>query len=115
MANQSFRGAVATQYYRWGYTCEFCKNAVEKKSSFSARNGSMKKLIVVLLTCALAVADLCAACCEEQEIRVVTFGHYEQDNDPDNGPEPIEWIVLTQFGNHTLLLSPNAWTHCPMR
>ncbi len=25
----------------------------------------------------------------------VTFGHYEQDNDTGNGPEPIEWIVLS--------------------
>ena len=25
---------------------------------------------------------------------LVTFGHYEQDNDADNGPEPIEWRVL---------------------
>lgn len=65
----------------------------------------MKKLLAILLTCALAVAGLCVACCEEQEIRVVTFGHYEQDNDPDNGPEPIEWIILTHFGNHALLLS----------
>ena len=65
----------------------------------------MKKLLAILLTCALSVAGLCAACCEEQEIQVVSFGHYEQDNDTDNGPEPIEWIILTQFGNHALLLS----------
>ena len=25
---------------------------------------------------------------------IVTFGHYEQDNDLSNGPEEIEWIVL---------------------
>ena len=25
---------------------------------------------------------------------IVTFGHYEQDGDDANGPEPIEWIVL---------------------
>ena len=65
----------------------------------------MKKLFAILLMCTLAMAGLCAACCEEKEIRVVSFGHYEQDGDPDNGPEPIEWIVLTQFGNHALLLS----------
>ncbi|MBQ2929692.1 MAG: hypothetical protein IJD99_05695 [Clostridia bacterium] len=65
----------------------------------------MKKTLAILLTCALAVAGLCAACCEEQEIQVVSFGHYEQDNDTDNGPEPIEWIILTQFGNRALLLS----------
>ncbi len=25
---------------------------------------------------------------------IVTFGHYEQDNDTTNGKEPIEWRVL---------------------
>ena len=36
---------------------------------------------------------------------IVTFGRYEQDGDDANGPEPIEWIILTQFGNRALLLS----------
>lgn len=35
----------------------------------------------------------------------MTFGRYEQDGDDANGPEPIEWIILTQFGNRALLLS----------
>jgi|GEM_PF-1751927 len=26
----------------------------------------------------------------------IHFGHYEQDNDLNNGPEPIEWIVLSK-------------------
>ena len=35
----------------------------------------------------------------------VTFGRYEQDNDPANGPEPIEWIVLTyDEENHRAML-----------
>ncbi|MBO5753260.1 MAG: hypothetical protein J6S69_06155, partial [Proteobacteria bacterium] len=25
---------------------------------------------------------------------IITFGHYEQDNDPETGKEPIEWRVL---------------------
>ena len=33
------------------------------------------------------------------------FGSYEQDGDLSNGPEPIEWIVLDQNENGTLLLS----------
>lgn len=36
---------------------------------------------------------------------IVTFGHYEQDNDLDNGPEPIEWIVLDVQDGKALLLS----------
>ncbi len=35
----------------------------------------------------------------------VFFGRYEQDNDLDNGPEPIEWIVLeTDEAGHRMLL-----------
>ena len=33
------------------------------------------------------------------------FGHYEQDNSPTNGSEPIEWIVLNVQGNTALLIS----------
>ena len=38
---------------------------------------------------------------------IVTFGRYEQDNDPDNGPEPIEWLVLEIDGetNRAMLIS----------
>ena len=35
----------------------------------------------------------------------VVFGHYEQDNDLSNGKEPIEWIVVTRYGNRYLLIS----------
>ena len=39
---------------------------------------------------------------------VVAFGSYEQDNDPANGPEPIEWIVLETADGKALLLSRYA-------
>ena len=35
----------------------------------------------------------------------VLFGHYEQDGDTSNGPEPIEWIVLDESDGKMLLLS----------
>ncbi|MGN0326645.1 MAG: DUF6273 domain-containing protein [Lachnospiraceae bacterium] len=35
----------------------------------------------------------------------VIFGSYEQDNNLDNGPEPIEWIVLAEHDGKALLLS----------
>lgn len=45
----------------------------------------------------------------------VTFGRYEQDNNPDNGAEPIEWMVLAHQDGRTLLLSryglDSAWYH----
>ena len=38
---------------------------------------------------------------------IVTFGHWEQDNDPGNGAEEIEWIVLTYsaYNQKALLVS----------
>ena len=40
---------------------------------------------------------------------IVTFGHYEQDNDTDNGKEPIEWRVLDiNEEGQLLLLSDKA-------
>lgn len=39
---------------------------------------------------------------------VITFGQYEQDNDFDNGKEPIEWLVLENDGKSLLLISKNA-------
>ena len=36
---------------------------------------------------------------------VVLFGSYEQDNNPDNGPEEIEWIVLDVQNGKAMLLS----------
>ncbi|MBR0146564.1 MAG: FHA domain-containing protein [Eubacterium sp.] len=36
---------------------------------------------------------------------IVTFGACEQDNDPENGKEPIEWRVLDKDGDKILLIS----------
>ena len=40
--------------------------------------------------------------------KTVTFGSYEQDNNPNNGQEPIEWIVLDAQGESRLLISKYA-------
>ena len=36
------------------------------------------------------------------------FGSYEQDNDPSNGKEGIEWIVLAKEGDRALVISRYA-------
>ena len=36
---------------------------------------------------------------------VIEFGSYEQDNNPSNGPEPIQWQVLDVSGGNPLLIS----------
>ena len=38
----------------------------------------------------------------------VTFGSYEQDGDPSNGKEAIEWIVLAKENDRVLLISRYA-------
>lgn len=35
----------------------------------------------------------------------ITFGHYEQDNNPENGAEPIEWRVLATGGDKIFVVS----------
>ncbi len=41
----------------------------------------------------------------EQKLETLTLGSYEQDNDPENGPEPVEWIVLEREGDRCLVIS----------
>ncbi len=36
---------------------------------------------------------------------ILTFGKYEQDNDLENGPEDIEWLVLDRDGSRVLVIS----------
>lgn len=38
----------------------------------------------------------------------VQFGSFEQDNNMNNGKEPVEWIVLEKNGNGLLVISKNA-------
>lgn len=45
--------------------------------------------------------------------RIVTFGHYEQDNNPSNGAEPIEWLVLEDDGETSTLISRYALDAVP--
>ncbi|MBR0513571.1 MAG: hypothetical protein IJK06_04885 [Clostridia bacterium] len=70
----------------------------------------MKKLIVAILLLAMlfsvALAEETLPDLSNISVGdVITFGHYEQDNNPDNGAEPIEWIVLDVQGGRALLLS----------
>lgn len=67
-----------------------------------------------------------------EEIQVgdtVRFGHYEQDNDPSDGKEVIEWQVLDAKDDRVLLISSNildtvtyhrtwddmTWEYCSLR
>lgn len=65
----------------------------------------------------------------ESNFETFTFGHYEQDNNKDNGPEPIIWIVVEKKDGKMLLWSkdlldrkqfnetygPITWEECTLR
>ncbi|MBR6089751.1 MAG: SEL1-like repeat protein, partial [Anaerolineaceae bacterium] len=44
---------------------------------------------------------------------IITMGHYEQDNDTNNGPEEIEWQVLAKEDDRVLLASKYALAYKP--
>ncbi len=44
---------------------------------------------------------------------IVSFGHFEQDNDSSNGQEPIQWIVLDKIDGQLLLLSVSCLKGIP--
>ena len=45
---------------------------------------------------------------KKEEIQTVLFGCYEQDNNHNNGKEPIEWFVLEKQNDRALLYTKNA-------
>ncbi len=94
----------------------------------------MYKQILSLLLCIVMILSFSVVSFAEED-RIpeagdhVFFGHYEQDNDLNNGPEPIEWRVLTAKGDKMLLISEfildalpfneadsgNTWDTCSLR
>ena len=45
--------------------------------------------------------------------KITTFGHYEQDGDESNGPEPIEWLILAEEDDRMLLVSRYSLDYQP--
>ncbi len=66
----------------------------------------MKKIASFVLALLFLLIPIVHASAEEtKEENVIFFGRYEQDNDPENGPDPIEWIVLDTQDGKALLIS----------
>ena len=70
----------------------------------------MKKIISFLMALLILAACTAASALEgptqyTSNVKTITFGHYEQDNNPDNGPEPIRWIVLEEQDGKQLLFA----------
>ena len=66
----------------------------------------MKRRALAGLLCLLLLGSLTPAGAEELKPGDRLFmGVYEQDNNPENGPEPVEWLVLDAEEERVLLLS----------
>lgn len=64
----------------------------------------MKKIVSIIM---IVLMMLCTSACGTKQYEIgdiLTFGSYEQDGDEDNGPEPIEWIVLDKDDDGNLLV-----------
>ena len=68
-----------------------------------------KRILSVLLCIVMILSFSVVSLAEDERIPEtgdhIFFGHYEQDNDLTNGPEPIEWIVLDVKDGKAMLLS----------
>lgn len=102
---------------------------------YTKGNSDMKKaklLVGMLITMLLSGCIVFSAGAEEMPAQVggyITFGHYEQDNNLENGPEPIEWQVLDARDGRALVISlygldtrpihntdePATWESCDLR
>lgn len=69
----------------------------------------MKKLCAVLLSLTLCLTSALALAQDQANDytvgKTVIFGSYEQDNNLENGKEPISWIVLDTDGSKAMLIS----------
>ena len=90
--------------------------------------------ILFLVVLAVHIFNIGGGCAEAANVnntarKTVTFGAYDQDCNPDNGQEPIEWIVLEEKDGKCLLLSKcgldtipyhnedgtSTWEQCSLR
>lgn len=44
---------------------------------------------------------------------IIALGSFEQDNNEDNGPEPLEWIILSKEEGKTLIITKNVLDYMP--
>ena len=83
--------------------------------STDRKENRMKRTKRILLVLLLLLVPLCLSGCGRKDgngpdsgkvfRKSAVFGRYEQDNNLNNGKEPIEWIVLDMQGGKYLLVS----------
>ena len=66
----------------------------------------MKKILCFLLIMLFSIHfPAFADVPDVSEGDILLFGRYEQDGDPDNGPEPLQWLVLQADDDSLLLIT----------
>ena len=88
------------------------KEAVELFSSAGTYRDANDRAAELAFTM-LADEDLRQSFLAAEPGDTVSFGSYEQDNNPANGAEPIQWIVLEKKDGRMLLWSDYVLDHQP--
>ena len=68
----------------------------------------IKRFISFLLCIVLFTSTAAISCADSEKLKTeetIFFGKYEQDNNLENGKEPIEWIILETQDGKSLLIS----------
>ncbi len=65
------------------------------------------------IACSSTTACHNGVCTTPQVGDIITFGHYEQDNDTTNGKEPISWRILDVKDGKHLIISEKALDEKP--
>ena len=68
----------------------------------------MKRLLYSVLAVILLLSYSALSEKIKQPGDIISFGHYEQDNDTSSGAEPIEWRVLANGNGLAMLISMKA-------
>ena len=89
-----------------------CTNNNERNANIKKQNEVSKEELSNQI---LSVESLFALdeTTKKEEIQTVLFGHYEQDNNHNNGKEPIEWYILEKQNDKVLLYTKNALDAIP--
>ncbi|MCR4754812.1 MAG: DUF6273 domain-containing protein [Lachnospiraceae bacterium] len=94
--------------------CKKCGNEIPYNGKINKRNVISKLLLMIFTTVAvLLIAIVIMRTAKEEKSSkgfinaegYYIFGSYEQDGNESNGPEPIEWVILDENENGTLLIS----------
>ena len=79
-------------------------NVMGKVDEYGTVGTDTDKMIRPVIRLGSSLGDLSALRAGDR----FTFGSYEQDNNPSNGPEPIEWRVLEVSDGNPLVVSEDA-------